>query len=203
MSAKKKITKKRVAKKKTAAKPAPAERFEVQRHWLNKREMAAALGISVQAFDRWGVKPVAQRHRFGEAFYSVRDVLDNRLELERKKHERAAANLDASDLLLEKERAELEWTQERAEGQRLKNAALRRELAPVSMVQWAISQAGSQIAAVLGTLKGKVKRAQPSLSNAALHEIEQIAVECQNTAADVRLDWDDFDESDLRDPRID
>ena len=201
MAAKKKTTKKRAAKKKTTAKPAAAEQFTVERHWLNKSEMATALGISVQAFAAWGVKPVAQRHRFGEAFYSVRDVVDFAVARERKKHERTAASLDAADLIIEKERADLEWTQERAEGQRLKNAALRRELAPVAMVQWAISQAGSQIAATLGTLKGKVKRAQPSLSNAALHEVEQIAVECQNTAAAVRLNWDDFDESDL--PRVD
>ncbi len=201
MAAKKKTAKKRAAKKKTTAKPAAADQFTVERHWLNKSEMAAALGISVQAFTAWGVKPVAQRHRFGEAFYSVRDVVDFAVTRERKKHERTATSLDAADLIIEKERADLEWTQERAEGQRLKNAALRQELAPVSMVQWAISQAGSQIAATLGTLKGKVKRAQPSLSNAALHEIEQIAVECQNTAADVRLDWDDFDESDL--PQVD
>jgi phage terminase Nu1 subunit (DNA packaging protein) len=203
MAAKKKSAKKRTAKKKVAQKPAKPEPFKPERSWLNKSEMAESLGISIQAFDRWGVKPVSQRHQYGEAFYTVRDVVDFAVARERKKHERAAANLDASELILEKERAELEWTQERAEGQRLKNAALRRELAPVSMVQWAISQAGSQIAAVLGTLKGKVKRAQPSLSNAALHEIEQIAVECQNTAASVRLNWDDFDESDLRDPRVD
>jgi hypothetical protein len=26
--------------------------------WLNKSRMAASLGISVQAFDKWGVQPV-------------------------------------------------------------------------------------------------------------------------------------------------
>lgn len=203
MAAKKKTAKKRAAKKKTAAKPAAAEDFKVERHWLNKSEMATALGISVQAFDKWGVKPVAQRHQFGEAFFSVRDVLNNRMEWQRAKLEPQAQDLDPSGLILEKERAELEWTEARAEGQRLKNAAMKRELAPVAMVQWAISQAGSQIAAVLGTLKGRLKRAQPSLTNTALHELEQIAVEVQNVAADVRLDWDDFDLSDLSDPRSD
>ena len=203
MAAKKKTTKKRPTKKKVVAKPAAAGQFTVERHWLNKSEMATALGISVQAFDKWGVKPVAQRHQFGEAFYAVRDVLDNRLEWQRKKLEPPAQDLDAAGLILEKEHAELEWTQARAEGQRLKNAAMKRELAPVAMVQWAISQAGSQIAAVLGTIKGRLKRTQPNLTNAALHEIEQIAVEVQNVAADVRLDWNDFDLSDLSDPRSD
>lgn len=203
MAAKKKAAKKRAASRPAAENTASADAFKVEPHWLNRKQMAASLGISVQSFDAWGVKPTAQRHKQGESFYLVADVLANRLEWQRRKLEPQAQDLDAGELVLEKERAELAWTQERAEGQRLKNAALRKELAPVAMVQWAISQAGSQIAAVLGTLKGRIKRAQPSLSNAALHEIEQIAVECQNTAADVRLDWDDFDESDLRDPRID
>lgn len=186
-----------------AAKRKQQDEFIVEPHWLNRKQMAAALGISVVAFDTWGVKPAAQRHERGESFYVVRDVLDNRLEWQRKRLEKAAPDLDAAELTEAKERAELAWTEARAEGQRLKNAALRRELAPVAMVQWAISQAGSQIAATMGTIKGKVKRAMPSLNNAALHEIEQLAIEAQNVAADVKLDWDDFDESDLRDPRSD
>jgi len=48
-----------------------------QRGWLNKSEMAASLGISVQAFDKWGVKPVERIGR--EAFYTAQSVVENRL----------------------------------------------------------------------------------------------------------------------------
>lgn len=44
---------------------------------LNKKDMATSLGISVQAFDKWGVIPTEKRGR--EVFYDVRSVLENRL----------------------------------------------------------------------------------------------------------------------------
>ena len=199
-----------VAKKKTTSRARP-QKANIPADWITQKEAVKLCRVSTQMFQRYGIEPV---DRQGRCTYYTRDQILDWVErrgykkgfgagLREGRDAASSANLGPAELILEKERAELEWTQERAEGQRLKNAALRRELAPVAMVQWAISQAGSQIAAVLGTLKGRVKRAQPSLSSAALHEIEQIAVECQNTAADVRLDWDDFDESDLRDPRID
>lgn len=56
-----------------------------QPHWLNKSRMAASLGISTQAFDKWGVEPVARIGR--EAFYDVRSVLENRLALAERKHQ--------------------------------------------------------------------------------------------------------------------
>lgn len=45
-----------------------------QRGWLNKSEMAASLGISVQAFDKWGVQPVERIGR--EAFYTAQSVVE-------------------------------------------------------------------------------------------------------------------------------
>lgn len=45
--------------------------------WLNKSRMADSLGITTQAFDKWGVTPIAKIGR--ESFYDVRSVLDNRL----------------------------------------------------------------------------------------------------------------------------
>ena len=42
-------------------------------HWLNKKQMAAARRITPQAFDQWGVKPVAKVGR--ETFFEVADVV--------------------------------------------------------------------------------------------------------------------------------
>ena len=42
--------------------------------FLNKKDMAKSIGISVQAFDRWGIEPVAKIGR--EVFFTVRDVID-------------------------------------------------------------------------------------------------------------------------------
>lgn len=66
-------------------------------HLLNKTNMSRSLGISVQAFDKWHVFPVEKVGR--EAFYSVRDVLDNRLEKQKPS--------SAEDLDITEERARL------------------------------------------------------------------------------------------------
>ncbi len=50
----------------------------IDRLWLNKRDAAASLGISTQAFGKWGIKPA---HRAGrEVFFAVRNIVDNRVE---------------------------------------------------------------------------------------------------------------------------
>ncbi|HSH27989.1 MAG TPA: hypothetical protein VK972_09540 [Wenzhouxiangella sp.] len=197
----------KATKKKTAKKKAPGANWTKPADWLTQTEAAALCRVSVTMFQRYELEPAERRGRY--TYYTRDQVLDH---IEQRAHRKGyesglrdgknAAPEDVGDLMEAKERAELDWTRERAEGQRLKNAAMRRELAPVKMVTWAISQAGGQIAAALGTLKGKIKRAQPELSNEALHEIEQVVVECQNAAADINLDWDEFDESDLADPRV-
>nr|WP_132773025.1 DNA-packaging protein [Pseudomonas aeruginosa] len=53
------------------------EDLQKKRGWLNKSEMAASLGISPQAFDKWGVEPAAKIGR--EVFYTAQAVLQNRL----------------------------------------------------------------------------------------------------------------------------
>lgn len=50
---------------------------QVQGYWLNHTQMAAACGVSTQAFDKWRVKPVAVVGR--ESYYLVADVVANRL----------------------------------------------------------------------------------------------------------------------------
>ena len=204
MAAKKKASKKKAAKKKaTRKKVEDGGEFKVERGWLNKGEMAASLGISVQAFDKWGVKPVAQRHKYGEAYFTVADVIKNRLAWQARKFEQSQPQMDAAELMQAKEQAELEWTKERAEGQRLKNAAMRRELAPVEMVTWAIGRVCSEISAQLETIPGKVKRALPKLTSSELQLIKREVVKAQNTASeDTSLDWDEFD-ADFTDPRSD
>jgi phage terminase Nu1 subunit (DNA packaging protein) len=209
MAANEKTSKKKAARKKSARRrvadssPKKPDPFQPGRWHVNQKDAADFCGVAIQVFQRRGIEPDGKCGR--STYYDLRKV--SRWEKDRERRQgfdegqRARpAELDtiAEDAAL----AELDWTRERAEGQRLKNAAMRRELAPVRMVTWAISQAGGRIAAALGTLKGKIKRAQPDLGNEALHAIEQIVVECQNTAAEIKLDWDEFDESDLADPRV-
>lgn len=204
MATKKKASKKKASKKKAARKQAgPDPEFKPERHWLNKGEMAAACGVSVQAFDRWGVQPTARRHSQGEAFFSVSDVLKNRLEHQRIKLEQSQPPADYLDAERAQAAADLDLTRERAEGQRLKNAQLRRELAPVAMVQWSIARTMAEIAAGLESIPGKIKRAFPKMTSNELQIVKREIVKVQNTAAEnTKLDWTEFD-ADFDDPRSD
>ena len=98
--------------------------MDKQPHWLNKSEMAASLGISVQAFDRWGVKPVARIGR--EAFFDARSVLDNRIAQAARKHSPAGADGEGIDPLVDEKlkQEKLRLTAELADTQELKNAVM-------------------------------------------------------------------------------
>lgn len=63
-----------------------------QPYWLNKKRMAESLGISVQAFDKWGVEPVQKIGR--ESFYDVRSVVDNRLQHQSGKQQLGGDDID-------------------------------------------------------------------------------------------------------------
>ena len=52
---------------------------------LNKSDMAASLGISVQAFDKWGVVPTKKEGR--EVLFDVKSVLENRLAHQQRKQQ--------------------------------------------------------------------------------------------------------------------
>ena len=157
--------------------------------------MSRSLGISVQAFDKWGV-PIARRVG-RETFYTVDDVVENRLNhlQERINREQekepvegpTAAELAHEQLLLVREqRIKLE----------LANSATRRETAPVALLDWTLSSAGSQIAAILQAIVPKLKMVAPQLKAADLGLIEREIVKAQNVAAALRVDLDGYHDRD-------
>ncbi|EHY9876503.1 DNA-packaging protein, partial [Escherichia coli] len=83
---------------------------------LNKSDMASSIGISVQAFDKWGVPPVERRGR--EVFYDVKTVLE--IDRERRQHNQRTPD-DEGDLEERLLRARAELTEEQAVAQKLKN----------------------------------------------------------------------------------
>lgn len=70
----------------------------------------------------------------------------------------------------------------------LKEAQLRNELAPLELLQWALSNLGSQISAILETIPAKLKRQLPSLTYTDLELIRKEIIKTQNAAARVQLD---------------
>lgn len=152
-----------------------------QRGWLNKSEMAASLGISVQAFDKWGVKPVERIGR--EAFFTAEAVLENRLQREAEKQQ--PAGLEDIDPL-----AEAKLTQERlrltaaqAEGQELKNEVTRRKSVPVEFSLFVLSRIAAEIASGLDALPLTLKRRHPDLEVRHIESVQREIAKVRNRAA--------------------
>lgn len=154
-------------------------------HWLNKARMAASLGISVQAFDKWGVKPVAKIGR--ETFYDVRSVLDNRLKHQGAKDQPVDDNGEPIDPLIEYklQQERLRLTKAQADGQELRNRVKERLLVPTDFCTFAITRLCSMLGSALDTIHVKVKRKQPDIDVRFLEAIEREVAVTRNEAADL------------------
>lgn len=164
-------------------------------HWLNRANMAASLGISVQAFDKWKVEPAARHGR--ETFYTVDDVLQNRLAWQERRinQERAKEPVDGPSPA-EMDRALLELRNEQAEKLRLENALARKESAPVALIDFVLSNIGGQIAALFEAIPAKLKRLVPKLTASELEIVKRELVKAQNVAAQAKVNWDEYDAAD-------
>ena len=152
-----------------------------QRGWLNKSEMAASLGISVQAFDKWGVEPAARIGR--EAFYDCRAVLNNRLSKAEAKHQPESD--DAIDPLVEAklQQERLRLTAAQAEGQELKNEVTKRKSVPVEFAMFVLSRIAAEVASGLDTLPLTLKRRHPDLEVRHIESVQRELAKVRNRAA--------------------
>ena len=137
--------------------------------------------VSMVARDRWEVKKTVNavtRH--------YREIAAGR---------KSAEDDDSPDLV--SQRALLAKSQ--FEGQELKNAQLRRELAPISLIEWTLGKVGNQIGAVLDSIPLKVKKVVPRLTAVEVEHIKREVVKAQNAAARIAVDLDEYyDERDAR-----
>lgn len=139
-----------------------------QDHWLNQVQMAKSLGITVNAFARWKVEPVA---RIGKhVYYDVRSVLDNRL-----RH--AEGNSTTSG---EMEAERLRLTRAQAEGQEIKNELARGKTAPVEIIALSLSTVAGAASGILDSLPLDMKRKFPELNTQMIEAIKRQCVKAQN-----------------------
>jgi len=103
-----------------------------------------------------------------------------------------AASTDTGGIDYHVERARL--TKAQAEGQEIKNAVLRRELAPVDALEWVLSKTAGQISAQLDAIPMRVKRRDPKLKVKQIELITREIVNCQNACANLSLDLDEYDD---------
>lgn len=151
-----------------------------QPYWLNKKNMADSLGISTQAFDKWGVEAIAKIGR--ESFYDVRTVLDNRLKHQGVKQQ---PGLDEVDPLIgyKIDLERLRLTKEQADAQARKNKVGDKELVPVGFMVFALASLSAQLASTLNTVHKNVKRKHPDISVRHLEAVETEIAVTRNAAA--------------------
>lgn len=156
-------------------------------HLLSKTMMAKACGISTQAFDKWGVKPLRREGR--QQMFSVRDVIDNRLDHELKKssnqmtHESEVIDIDLERALLTKQQR---ITQE------IKNEILEGRAIPVEASREVIAKILSQVGATLDSLAPNIKRRHPEIEQRIIDFIQSETVKHQNEAANLDSYLDDI-----------
>ncbi|EPA9692804.1 terminase small subunit [Escherichia coli] len=102
---------------------------------LNKSDMASSIGISVQAFDKWGVPPVERRGR--EVFYDVKTVLEIDRERRQQNQKSSGGENDLEERLLQ---ARVNLTEEQAIAQRLKNQVAEHKVIDTAFSIFALSR---------------------------------------------------------------
>ena len=146
---------------------------EPKPHWLNQQQMAKSLGLTVSAFSRWEVEPVARIGK--QVFYDVCSVLENRL---------SKAGPTGSNGDIEAERLRL--TSAQAEGQELKNELAKGRIAPIEIITLSLSTVAGAAAGILDSLPLNIKRQYPELSAQMIEAIKRQCVKAQNEIS--RLD---------------
>jgi phage terminase Nu1 subunit (DNA packaging protein) len=148
--------------------------------WLNKKNMADSLGISVQAFDKWDVPAVAKIGR--ESFYDARSVLDNRLQHQTGKQQPGAIEVDPQ-IAYKIDCERLRLLTEQADAQARKNRIGEKEVAPVPFMTFALANLSAQLASTLNTVHKNVKRKHPDISARHLEAVESEIAVTRNAAA--------------------
>lgn len=150
---------------------------KAEEHWLNKTAMAASLGISVQAFDKWGVTPVARVGR--SVYFTVSDVLQNRRDNEAAKKQPAVFGGDELTENLDFERYRL--TKAQADAQELKNEISRQEVVPVDFASFALAKVAAEASGVLDSLPLNLIRKHPELSKLQQENIKRELAKAMNS----------------------
>lgn len=167
-----------------------AQPIERQPGWLNQTEMAASCGISVVAFGKWGVQPIARIGR--QAFYRVEDVIENRLakinnQLARSPNQggQPGGETDLTAIVDPMEKLRAEKLQQEIISFRLRNSVLEGRSLPSWVVTEVITRVLSAAIKTFETLPLDIKRRHAELDNRVILMFEDRIARIRNEAATV------------------
>ncbi|WP_438443775.1 terminase small subunit [Escherichia coli] len=142
---------------------------------LNKSDMASSIGISVQAFDKWGLAPVERRGR--EVFYDVKTVLEIDRERRQQNQKSSGGENDLEERLLQ---ARVNLTEEQAIAQRLKNQVAEHKVIDTAFSIFALSRLSGELASVLDSIPLSMQRKFPELTGRQLAYLKELVAKGAN-----------------------
>ncbi|MBF0448702.1 MAG: terminase small subunit [Magnetococcales bacterium] len=135
---------------------------------------------------------VLPKHK-GRAGYSLDDARRAYIDFLKSKKKEPEKMEDDGSLDLTQERARN--LQVDTELKERKRDQVDRTVAPIHLVEWLISGIGTKISAILGAIPQNVKRRVPRLTSVEVGLIESEIVKCQNLAANMTVDLDEYESS--------
>lgn len=167
---------------------------------VNKEQIAYALGVTTNTINRYQNRdkdplPVKKKGagRAGSE-YDLQDVIKWHVDEQiRIRVGKPIVDDDGETEFIDKDAQQARLYREQADNMALKNAQMRRELAPIGMLQFVLSKAGSQIRAILEAIALKVKKRVPSLSASEIEIIQKEIVRAMNVISRLNIDIDEYE----------
>lgn len=158
---------------------------------VNKSTLVASLGISPQAFDKWGVEPREKRGR--ENFYAVSDVVQNRVDNALQNQQKPGTKKATKNAQLDQLEGDLlkaEKLKQEVRQLTIKNDILEARSMPVEIVTSVLASIVSEQVAILETLPLNIKRQNHDLPSHVIEQIQKETAKVCNIAATLgeRLD---------------
>lgn len=161
---------------------------QIEPSWLNKTNMAKSAGISTQAFDKWGVKPVSRIGKF--AYFTVADVLANRQlhwmsvnqpnpTKEDIKKAKRSDDEEKEELPIDYEKYRLVKAQ--ADAQEHKNEINKQIVVPVDFATFALVSVANEASGILDSLPLNILRKHPELSTLQQENIKRELAKAMNS----------------------
>jgi phage terminase Nu1 subunit (DNA packaging protein) len=151
---------------------------------INKSTLVASLGISSQAFDKWGVESREKRGR--ENFYSIYDVLQNRIDNALSNQSKPGVKKPSKSTSIDQLNEDVlrvEKLSEEVRSLKLKNDILEARSVPVDIATEVLVGIISEQVAILETIPLLVKRHNPEMPSHAIDQIQRDISKVSNIAS--------------------
>lgn len=163
---------------------------------INKQQAAYMLDVDERTLTKYQNNkddplPIKVKGKRGQAnSYDPAEIIKWKLRKELSK-----LSLSGSGEIIDGDAEKARLTREQADGQALKNAITRKEVAPIELLEWSLSNLGGQIKSILESIPLKVKKRLPQLKAADIEIVKREIVKAQNAASKCELDFTGFEGS--------